>query len=314
MAFNGVVEARVQSDLGFRVSGKVVERLVTRGQVVHAGEPLMRLDPTDLDNAVTVQSAAVASAQANLAQADADAARNGKLVGSGSGSEQTFIDSRSAAAAARAQLAGAEAQLKIARDNLGYATLYVDSDGTIVDYLADPGQVVTQGQTVLVLAQNGPREAEVDLPEDLRLAPGAQAQAVLYGAPDQRVPVRLRELSDASDPVTRTFRARFVLDGASAGAPLGSSVTVYVPQRGAADAVRVPIAAVFDPGGGPGVWLFNKADSTVVFQPVTETGIGDETITVDGGLHAGQTIVAMGSNLLHAGEKVTVAPDQGNAP
>lgn len=314
LAFSGVVKARVQSDLGFRVSGKVVERLVTRGQTVHAGQLLMRLDPTDFDYAVTVQSAAVAAAQATLTQAQADAARNGRLVGSGSVSQQTFIDSQSAAAAARATLAGAEAQLKIARDNLAYTSLYADSDGTIVNYLADPGQVVAQGQPVLVLAKAGPREAEVDLPEGLRLEPGATASARLYGAKGQDVPVVLRELSDSGDPVTRTYLARFVLDGVGASAPLGSTVTVYVPRPGPAGAVRIPIAAPFDPGSGPGVWVFDRSQSTVRFQPIKEYGIGDETITVDGGLYPGQMIVALGSNLLHADEKVVVAPDQGDAP
>lgn len=314
LAFSGVVKARVQSNLGFRVGGKVVERLVVRGQAVHAGDPLMRLDPTDFDYAVTVQTAAVAAAQANLAQTQADAARNGRLVGSGSVSQQVFVDSRAAADAARAQLAGAQAQLKIAKDNLQYTTLYADSDGVIVDYLVDPGQVVAQGQTVLVVAKTGPREAEVDLPEDVRLAPGAQAAAVLYGQFNQRVPVTLREISDSGDPMTRTYRARFVLDHVSPQPPLGSTVTVYVPRSFGANAVRIPIAAAYDFGEGPGVWLFDHASSTVAFQKISEGGIGDETITVNGGLRAGQTIVALGSNLLHPGEKVSIAPDQGDAP
>ncbi len=177
--YTGIVAARVQSDLGFRVNGKVIQRLVDRGETVHAGQALMRLDPTDYDNAVTAQSAAVAAAQANLVQAQADAARNAKLVASGSVSEQQFIDSNSAAAAARAQLDAAKAQLKIARDNQSYTTLYADSDGVVADYLSDPGQVVVAGQTVIVLAKAGPREAQIDLPEDVRPALGSTATAEL---------------------------------------------------------------------------------------------------------------------------------------
>jgi len=312
--FTGVVAARVQSDLGFRVAGKVVERLVDRGQMVHAGQALMRLDPTDLDNAVIAQTAAVAAAQANLVQAEADDRRNTNLVGSGSVSEQTYIDSRSAAAAARAQLDAAKAQLKTATDNRNYTTLYADSDGVITDYLADPGQVVATGQTVIVLAKAGPREAMVDLPEDVRPAIGSTVQAALFTDAAVQDPATLREISDAADPVTRTFTARYVLQNSMAQAPLGATVTIYMSGSASPGAMRVPIAAVYDPGSGPGVWVYDQATSTVAFQPVSEAGIGDETITLNKGVAAGQWIVAMGANLLQQGEKVRVAPDEGAAP
>ncbi len=314
LGFTGIVAARVQSNLGFRVAGKVVQRLVDRGDHVRAGQPLMRLDPTDYDNAVTAQNAAVVSAQANLVQAEADAARNARLVSSGSVSQQQFIDSNEAAAAARAQLAAAQAQLKIARDNLSYTTLYADSDGVIADYLADPGQVVTAGQSVIILAKAGPREAQVDLPEDIRPALGSEAQAALYASTAAQGPAILRELSNAADPVTRTFTARYILEGAMANAPLGATVTIYLPAAISGEAMKVPIAAVYDPGSGPGVWLYDKASSTIAFQPVTESGIGDETITITHGLAAGQEIVAMGANQLHDGETVKIAPPQGAAP
>jgi RND family efflux transporter MFP subunit len=309
-----VVVARVQSDLGFRVPGKVVQRLVDRGEVVHAGQPLMRLDPTDFDHAVTAQVAAVASAQAGLVQAEADAARDARLVSSGSVSEQTYIDSRSAADASRAQLAAAEAQLKIARDNQSYTTLYADSDGVIADYLVDPGQVVAPGQVVVQLAHAGPREARVDLPEGIRPAIGSAAQAELYADASSPGTAVLRDLSDAADPVTRTYAARYVLQGGAAQAPLGATVTIYLPDDLMVGAVAIPISAAYDPGSAPGVWLYDKTTSAVSFQPISEAGIGAETITVSHGLSIGQTIIALGANLLYQGEKVRIAPDQGAAP
>ncbi len=152
------------------------------------------------------------------------------------------------------------------------------------------------------------------MPEDVRPRPGVESEALLYDDPGQRFTARLRELSDAADVTTRTFAARFVLEGAAAQAPIGATVTIYLPRRIRAAEVKIPIAAAFDFGKGPEVWLFNKDTSTIAFQPIAETGIGDETITVTGGLQVGQTIVAMGSNLLHQGEKVEIAPDQGAAP
>lgn len=314
MGFTGIVAARVQSDLGFRVGGMVVARLVDLGQRVKAGQPLMRLDPTDFDHAVTAQIAAVASAQANLTQAEADAARDAKLVGSGSVSTQDYIDKKAAAAAARAQLDAAKAQLKIAQDNLRYSTLYADADGVVVNYLANPGQVVAAGQTVVILAQSGPREAAIDLPEGLRPAIGSIAKASLYGDGKVQANAVLRELSDAADPVTRTFAARYVLQGAMAHAPLGTTVMIYLTDHASPRAVQIPIAAVYDPGSGPGVWLYDKTNGSVHFQHVSESEIGEETIAINHGLTVGQEIVSMGANQLHEGEKVRVAAAQGGAP
>ncbi|MBS9403549.1 biotin/lipoyl-binding protein [Halomonas sp. TRM85114] len=63
-SFTGIVAARVQSDLGFRVPGKIQERLVDTGQAVERGQPLMRIDPTDLMLAARAQEEAVAAARA----------------------------------------------------------------------------------------------------------------------------------------------------------------------------------------------------------------------------------------------------------
>ena len=105
-----------------------------------------------------------------------------------------------------------------------------------------------------------------------------------------------------------------MLQGAVAQAPLGATVTIYLPGSAPAQAVQIPIAAVYDPGSGPGVWLYNKTSGSVHFQHVSESGIGDETVTVSHGLVAGQEVVAMGANLLHEGEKVRIAAKQGAAP
>ena len=58
-AFTGVVSARVQSNLGFQVPGKVTERLVDTGQFVRAGQPLMTIDRTDYVHAITARAETV---------------------------------------------------------------------------------------------------------------------------------------------------------------------------------------------------------------------------------------------------------------
>ncbi len=175
--FTGVVTARVQSDLGFRVSGKITQRLVDAGETVRAGQPLMRIDNTDYAHAITTQAESVAAAKARADQAAADEARYRGLVATGAISASTYDQIKAASDAARAQFTAAEAQEKIARDQRDYSVLLADGDGTVVETLAEPGQVVSAGQTVVRLAHSGPREASVFLPETMRPRLGSLARA-----------------------------------------------------------------------------------------------------------------------------------------
>lgn len=304
-AFTGVVVARVQSDLGFRVQGKILERLVDTGQTVKRGQPLMRLDPVDLRLQAQAQQQAVAAARARAKQAAADEVRYRGLVAAGAVSASAYDQIKAAADTARAELSAAQAQANVAQNATGYAVLLADADGVVVDTLAEPGQVVSAGQPVVRLARAGQREAIVQLPETLRPAPGSEAQATLYGTGKQSSPAKLRLLSDAADPVTRTFEARYVLEGALAGAPLGSTVTLHLAEdKTAHQVMQVPLAAIYDPGKGPGVWSISGKPARVSWRSVQVLGLGDDAARVTGSLKPGEQVVALGAHLLHDGEAV----------
>src|SRR4029450_8345101 len=152
----GIVGARVQSNLGFRVPGKIVERLVNVGQQVKAGQPLMRIDETDLRLALTATRNAVAAARATGGQPEAKQQRYASLRNSGWVSHQRYEQTRAALDTATAQLAAAEAQAEVAENEAAYSVLVADADGTVVETLGEPGQVVSAGQTVVRLAHAGP--------------------------------------------------------------------------------------------------------------------------------------------------------------
>ena len=302
-AFTGVVSARVQSNLGFRIPGKITKRLVDTGQFVRAGQPLMSIDRTDYVHAITARAETVTAAKAKALQAAADEARYRPLVKTGAVSASIYDQIKAASDAAQADLAAAKAQELVARDEDAYSQLLADADGVVIETLAEPGQVVAAGQTVVKLARSGPREAAVNLPETLRPALGSMANATLYGTMTT-VPVRLRQLSNAADPQTRTFEARYVLQGAAANAPLGATVTVHLSGAAGTDSLQVPVSSILDQGIGPGIWLLNQTTSTVSFQPVQVRQLGEELATISGNLHPGQQIVALGVHLLHDGERV----------
>lgn len=294
-SYTGVVSARVQSDIGFRVSGKVVERLVDVGQTVHRGQLLMRIDQTDFE-------LNLAGLKAKADQATADEARYRDLVGAGAVSASTYGQIKANAEAA-------QAQMRVAQNEAGYSVIVADADGVVVQTLAEPGQVVAAGQTVVKLAHAGPREATVNLPETVRPGLGSKASAAVFGAAGD-APARLRQLSDSADPVTRTFEARFVLGGSAAQAPIGATVSIRLPTPRAGSGVTVPVGALADRGQGAGVFVVDTATSSVRFLQVRIVSLGEDTAVVDGALASGVTVVSLGANLLRGGEKVRLSGAQ----
>ncbi len=309
-AFTGIVEARVQRNLGFRVGGKILERSVDVGQRVKKGQVLMRLDSLDLELALAAQRARVEAARARFAQAKADEARFAVAVEFGGVSREGYDAARAELEISKALLDAAEAEARVSHNSSEYAVLLADADGVIVRTLSEPGQVVVAGQTVIQLAQDGPREALINLPEGVRPDLGTIAAARLYGQ-DQMYQARLRQLSEAADPASRTFEARFVLEGEAAAAPLGSTVTVtLIPKHTSGNqSVLVPVGAVYDRGSGPGVWIVNDR-SEVAFRSVQVASISKEEIVISRGVEAGERVVALGAHLLHEGHVVTPADEK----
>src|SRR5437588_445946 len=311
-SFTGTIGARVQSNLGFRVPGKIVERLVNVGQQLKAGQPLMRIDEIDLRLALTAKRNGVTAARASVVQLDADERRYAKLVSDGWVSRQRYDQAKAASDTAKAQLAAAEAEARVAENEAAYSVLVADADGTVVETLGEPGQVVSAGQTVVRLAQAGPREALVALPEAIRPAIGSVAEASVYGSDGRRYAAHLRQLSDSADARTRTYEARYVLDGEAAPAPLGATVTIWLASQASRPEVQVPLGAVLDDGGKTGVWVFDSGTSTVHFRPVNPVRVSGETAVISR-LSSGDPIVSLGAHLLQEGARVrTASESKGN--
>jgi multidrug efflux pump subunit AcrA (membrane-fusion protein) len=277
-SFTGVVAARFESDIGFRVGGKVIQRLVDTGQHVVRGQVLMRLDPADLALGSTAQENEVEAARARSVEANADLKRLAGLVEQGAVSAQQYDQAVAAQKSASAQLNAALAQEGVARNADRYAVLVSDVDGIVTNTFADPGRVVTAGV------------------------------ASVYGVDQKPVTARLRELSSAANLQTRTYAARFVLEGSNENAPLGATVTVRLDDNSKAGQLTLPVSALYDSGTGPGVWLLDKTSSTIGFRPVKVAEVGEEQARIVSGLRPGDQVVALGAHLLHDSEKVRVAP------
>jgi RND family efflux transporter MFP subunit len=290
-AYSGEVRARIEASLGFRVGGKLVERLVDVGAQVKAGQPLARLDAAD-------QQLAATQAEANRALAVAELKRTQELR------QKNFI-SQAALDAKQTAATAAEAQAKLAKNQAAYTTLVADASGVVATVLAEPGQVVGAGQAVFRLARDGAREIAIAVPESrlVALKVGAGGTAQLWDG--RRFAGQVREIAPAADAATRTFAVRFALTDAPANLPLGLSATVRFNAAAATELV-VPAAAILQQGDKPAVWLVG-ADGTVSQRAIEIARYGDAGAVVSSGLQEGETIVAAGAFKLAAGEKVRVA-------
>ena len=298
-SYSGEVRARIETTLGFRVAGKIVERRVEAGTAVKAGQVLARLDPADA-------GLQAAQAEAQLALAAADLARYRDLKA------RNYI-SASALDARETTFKAAQAQAALAKNQTAYTLLAADRSGVIQQVLAEPGQVVSAGQAVFRMAQDGEREIAIALPESevAGFKPGQVAEVSFWaisGAAAKPVAGRLREISPMADPATRTFSARVSLKDADPQLPLGMTATVRFPSGAAGSSkLIVPLTAIFQEGDQPAVWIVG-AGNTVKLQPVAISAYTDSGAVVVGGLTGGEQIVAAGVNLLTAGEKVRVVP------
>ncbi|SJZ40403.1 RND family efflux transporter, MFP subunit [Trichlorobacter thiogenes] len=307
--YTGTIHARTESNLGFRVPGKIIERIVKAGDHVKRGQVLMRLDPTDLRLAATAAQAAVEAARAQNKRALADELRQRDLVAKKAVSVQEYEQAKSLADATTAQLNSAVAYSRQVENQEGYAVLKADADGVIMEIPAEVGQVVAAGSVVIRLAHNGAREAVVNLPEGYVKSANSTATGCLYAEPGRRFPAKLRELSAMADPLTRTYQARYSLGDVGAHAPLGATVTIHLDGERTQSAVQqyeIPVGALYDGGTGTSVWVVNPATSSVSRRMVVVAKLGSETALISKGLKAGEQILALGAHLVKEGEKVKI--------
>lgn len=319
-ALTGDIQARHESNLGFRVGGKVTERLVDVGQTVANGDLLARLDSQDQQNAVRSAESDVAAAQAFVEQSRTQEERQRTLLAQGFTTRVQYDNAQKRFAQAQAELNAAQAKLQSAKDTLSYTELHADRDGVITAKGAEPGQVVAAGQMVLRLADPGEREAVFQVPgastrlEDQKELPAVEVR--LVSDPKIATDGTIREVSPGVDPVTRTYTVKVSLPDAPPAFLLGAAVTgrAKLPAR---PVVNLPASALYQTDGGdPAVWVVAratgpKAASTVILRPVSVLQYDTGTVTVEHGLSSGDMVVVGGVQKLRPGQTVTIKQGSG---
>lgn len=301
----GEIQPRYESQLGFRVGGKLIARKVEVGTLVKRGQVLMQLDPLDLQLAQSQAKAAVSATESTLALAKADLDRYRELRQKNFVS-QALLDAKEAAyKSAIASHEQANAGLKVQANQSSYSTLYADADGVITAVQAEVGQVVAAGTPVVKLARTAEKEVRVSIPEDqievlrqvtdLAVKTWANSNVAISG--------RLRELSPIADPATRTYTAKISLPRAGPEIRLGMTATVQFAAP-ALPGIHLPMTALVNSKEGTAVWVVESG--VVKLVPVQVASATGTDVLIAQGLSAGQSVVTAGVNQLRPGQKVSL--------
>lgn len=303
-SYPGEVRARFEPELAFRIAGKVSRRLVEEGQRVKANQPLAELDAQDVRLQREAMRAQVTAAEADLQRVRTDRERYKTLLGKQMVSQSQYDNSDNSYRAAEARVKQLRAELTVADNQADYTVLRAPQDGVIARRSVEVGQVVAAGQTVFSLAVDGEREVAISLPEQnfTRFKIGQPVTVELWTQRDVRLAGRIRELSPAADPRSRTFAARIAFDAGQVPVELGQSAKVSI-ATGQAVSLALPLSAISANDGVSYVWRV-EPDSTLKRVPVQLGAWGQETVPVLDGLRASDWVVAAGVHVLREGERI----------
>ena len=308
LTLTGVIEARTRTDLSFRISGKISERIANVGDHVVTGQILARLDPDEQQEELASARAGVASAEALVRQTSVAFGRQKELLARGNTTRRDHDQAEADQRGAQAQLEQAQSDLKLAEEQLSYTELRADADGIITAQSAEAGQVVAQAQPIFTLARDGARDAVFNVHEwALNNATTDKDIAIsLVSDPLVKTVGDVREIAPAFNPESETVRVKVDLrqtpDAMSLGA-LVNGTALMTTQK----VVLLPWGALFEIAGKPAVWVIDGQSTTVSLKPIVLSRYTRDRIVVASGLQAGEVVVSAGVQLLRPGQKVEIA-------
>lgn len=311
VALTGDIQARVQTQLSFRVGGKIIQRSVDVGDRISAKQVLARLDPKDLQTNVDSAIAAEAAEQARVKQTAAAFVRQEKLLPKGYTSRSEYDSAQAALRSSQSALRAAQAQLANAREQLGYTALIADAPGIITARQAEVGQVVQATMPIFSLARDGERDAVFNVYESLFVNPPTDqpVEVTLLDNPKIKATGKVREVTPAVSAQTGTLQVKIALSSLPPGMELGSvvSAALSVPAKAS---VELPWSALTkglgDHLGQPAVWVVDEQNKVSLRTVTVGRYLTGKVIIVDG-LKNGEKVVVAGNQLLHPDMQVELA-------
>jgi len=308
--FAGSIQARYESNVGFRVPGRIASRNVDVGAEVDKGALLATLDPTDQQNQLRSAQGDLARIEAQYINAQANARRQQALFDRGVGAQAQLDIAQTDLKTTQASLDQAKASVSQAKDQLDYVELRTDHKAIVTAWNAEAGQVVTAGQQVVTLAQPDIKEAVIDLPDVLveQLPEDAVFEVAAQLDPSIRSTAIIREIEPQAQSATRTRRARLTLADAPPGFRLGTAIAVTVSSA-IKPRIELPLTALQEADGKTRIWVIDTQNQTVSPRDVSLVSRTDSTVILATGVKSGERVVSAGVNSLKPGQKVKVDED-----
>ena len=308
--FAGNIQARYETNLGFRVPGRIANRAVDVGAEVGPGDLLATLDPTDQQNQLRAAQGDLAKVEAQWINAQANARRQQELFDRGVGAQAQLDIAQTDLKTTGASLDQAKASVRQARDQLNYSELRADHAAIVTAWNAEAGQVVAAGQQVVTLARPDIKEAVIDLPDVLvdRLPADVVFTVAAQLDPSINSLATVREIEPQAQSATRTRRARLTLAQAPQGFRLGTAISVTLSSA-IAPRIELPASAVQTRDGKTRIWVIDDATQTVAPRDVSLLSRDNASVVLAGGVVAGERVVSAGVNSLKPGQKVKVDKD-----
>jgi RND family efflux transporter MFP subunit len=308
--FAGSIQARYESNTGFRVGGRIASRNVDVGAEVEKGTLLATLDPSDQQNQLRSAQGDLAKVQAQLINAQANARRQQALFDRGVGAQAQLDIAMTDLKTTQASLDQARAAVNQSKDQLGYTELRSDHRAVVTAWNAEAGQVVTAGQQVVTLAQPDIKEAVIDLPDTLvdQIPSDVVFSVAAQLDPSINTTAIIREIEPQAQSATRTRRARLTLADTPDGFRLGTAISVTLSSA-IKPRIELPATALQEVDGKPRIWVIDTQNKTVSPRDVTVISRTDNSVVLAGGVKNGERVVSAGVNSLKPGQSVKLDED-----
>jgi RND family efflux transporter MFP subunit len=311
VTLTGDVEARIQTDLSFRVRGRVIARLVDVGAHVNTGDVLARIDPTQQQADLDAATANLAAAESQLWVSTQTFQRQKTLIANGFTTRVAFDTAEEGLRTAEGQLESAKAQLGRSREALGDTELRASAAGVITARNLEVGQVMQAAQSAFTLAQDGDRDAVFDVYETIFFRqPEDKVALTLLSDRNVTAVGRVREVSPIIDSKSSTVRVKVAIENPQAAMTLGSAVAGTVRWK-PVNQIVLPWSALMEMGSVPAVWVVDPRTRTVSLKPVTVDSYQTGTVVIKAGLQPGERVVVDGGKLLSLGQPVSYDSEGG---
>ncbi len=302
--FSGTVHGYFESPLAFQVGGRIMQRYVTSGERVTAGQPLFKVDSKDAEEQAAAARSSLAAAEASYKLAASTLARYDQLHTANAISDLAMDQTRNQYDLAAAQLSSAQAALARAENNLGFTLLTADRDGIVGATLYEVGQVIAAGTPVVSIIDDSKMDVHISFTEKQKAlySVGMPCEVTFWAMPEAKAEGKVREIAAAPNTSTGTYDAKVTLVEAPKDTAVGMTAEVKFTGNQSAETLMIPLTAIAQQNQTPSVWVIRE--NKVHLQPVEVGRYGEDQVEITKGLAKGDRIVTAGVNKLSEGEEV----------